>query len=326
MQRLVSGCVSLLCGLAVLTPPATANCGQVEISEMNWVSARVVTAVSSLIMEKAYGCKVITVATTTTKVLPLVRDGGKPDIVTELWVNSAPGYRELEDGGKIVTLAKVLSDGGVEGWWIPKHLADQHPELRTIAGIVDNPKWVGGRFHNCPEGWGCRVINDNLVRAHGLAAKGIRSVNHKSGQALAASIASAFANKTAWFGYYWAPTPVIGKYPMVKVDIGPIDAAAHECNKKKDCAKPGKSAYPGSTVVTIATTAFVEREPQIAELMRKVSFTNNQMGKVLAWMQDKKAEPHEAARFFLITYRDVWRQWVPEAAAEKLQGALGPTQ
>ncbi|MFP3326277.1 glycine betaine ABC transporter substrate-binding protein, partial [Planococcus sp. SIMBA_160] len=79
---------------------------------------------------------------------------------TELWLNGAgEAYLKLERQGKIERLTKVLQPGGVEGWWIPSYLAEAHPELKTIEGILDNPDMVGGRFHNCPQGWGCRIIN-----------------------------------------------------------------------------------------------------------------------------------------------------------------------
>ena len=62
-------------------------------------------------------------------------------------------------------LTNVLEPGGVEGWWIPTKLAEEHPELTTIEGVMKNPDLVGGQFNNCPDGWGCRVVSDNLVRA-----------------------------------------------------------------------------------------------------------------------------------------------------------------
>jgi len=40
-----------------------------------------------------------------------------------------------------------------------------------------------------------------------------------SGETLQTSIAAAYDEKAPWFGYYWAPTAVLGKYPMVKVEV-----------------------------------------------------------------------------------------------------------
>jgi glycine betaine/proline transport system substrate-binding protein len=144
----------------------------------------------------------------------------------------------------------VLSDGGVDGWWIPDYLAEAHPELKTLGGILANPKLVGGRFNNCPVGWGCRTSNDNLIKAFELEKHGIQIFNHGSGEVLAASIASAYTAKEPWFGYYWAPTAVLGKYKMVDVDMGPVDKDKAKCNATANCPTPGKTGWPKATVLT----------------------------------------------------------------------------
>jgi glycine betaine/proline transport system substrate-binding protein len=51
-----------------------------------------------------------------------------------------------------------------------------------LDGILANPGLVGGKFHNCPEGFGCRVINDNLVKAWDFEGRGMEVFNHGSGR------------------------------------------------------------------------------------------------------------------------------------------------
>jgi glycine betaine/proline transport system substrate-binding protein len=308
--------------LAFSATDSRAECGEVSITEMNWASAAVVTNVAKFIMEQGYGCKVSVVPSDTVPAVTSLAENGEPDIATELWVNSTPVYQKLEKQGKVKTVANVLSDGGLENWWIPKYLADKHPELKTIDGVLNNPQLVGGRFHNCPVGWGCRIVNDNLIKAFDLAGNGIEVFNHGSGETLAASIAAAFEKKKPWFGYYWAPTAVLGKFEMVPVDMGPYDAEAHKCNATKNCATPGKSPYPASPVITGVTTTFAKREPEIVELMSKISFTNKQMGKILDWKEANNASAEEAAVRFLTAYKKVWSTWLNDAAKAKLAGLL----
>jgi ABC-type proline/glycine betaine transport system substrate-binding protein len=31
---------------------------------------------------------------------------------------------------------QILSDGGVEGWWIPKFLADANPDIKTVQDLM----------------------------------------------------------------------------------------------------------------------------------------------------------------------------------------------
>lgn len=321
MKKTFLSVVTAVAGAMLLSTAAKADCGEVTITEMDWASASVVTAVSKFLMEQGYGCKVTVVPSSTTPAVASVAETGKPDIVTELWINSTPAYEKLEKEGKVQTLTDVLSDGGVEAWWIPSYLAEKHPELKTIDGVLKNPELVGGRFHNCPEGWACRTVNDNLIKAFDVRGN-MEVFDHGSGETLATAIASAYTDKKPWFGYYWAPTDILGKYPMVQVDVGPHNAEAHTCNGKKDCATPAKSAYPTARVVTAVTTDFAKREPEVIELMKNVSFTNAQMGEVLAWKKDNKASAEEAAVHFLNSYKDVWSGWINDDAKKNLSAIL----
>lgn len=301
---------------------AHADCGEVSITEMNWASASVVTNVAKFIMEQGYGCKVTAVPSDTVPAATSLAENGEPDIATEMWINSAPVYQKLEEEGKVKTIANVLSDGGAEHWLIPKYLADKHPELKTIEGVLANPELVGGRFHNCPEGWGCRIVNDSLKQAFDLEGNGIEVFNHGSGDTLAGSIAAAYADEEPWFGYYWAPTALLGKYEMVPVDLGPYVDEVHQCNRNTECNKVGKSSYPSARVVTGVTTDFAEREPEVVEMLSKLSFTNQQMGAVLAWKEDNNASIEETTVHFLTTYKDVWADWLNDDAKSKLAGLL----
>ncbi len=299
-----------------------AECGEITITEMNWDSSAVVTAVASFLMEQGYGCQVTKVPSSTTPALASVSETGTPEIVTELWINGTPAYEELDEAGTILTLTDVLSDGGIEGWWIPKYLVDEHPELATLEGVLANPDLLGGRFHQCPEGWGCKNTNRSLADAVDLEGNGFEVFQHGSGETMATAIAAAFANEEPWFGYYWAPTSVLGKYEMVSVDLGPYDEETHLCNADPDCEEVGLTSYPVGPVKTVVTTTFADDHPDIAELMTNVQFTNAQMGDILAWKEDNTASNDEAAVYFLTTYSDVWQNWVNDEARDRLSALI----
>lgn len=301
---------------------AHGECGEISITEMNWASSAIVTSVSSFLMEQGYGCDVTKVPSSTTPALASVSETGKPEIVTELWINGTPAYDELSEAGSITTLTDVLSDGGIEGWWIPTYLVDEHPELATLEGVLANPDLVGNMFHQCPEGWGCKNVNAALAKAVDLEGHGIEVFQHGSGETMATAIASAFENKEPFLGYYWAPTSVLGKYDMTSVDLGPYNEEIHLCNADPDCEEVGVSSYPVGPVKTVVTTTFADDHPDLAELMTNVSFTNAQMGEVLAWQEENNASADEAAVYFLTNYQDTWQSWVDDSAREKLAALL----
>ncbi|MEO1649379.1 MAG: ABC transporter substrate-binding protein [Pseudomonadota bacterium] len=323
MRKSMIGIVSAVAGVAMMSTAAqAADCGDVTITEMNWPSAQVVTAVSKFLMEQGYGCKVTKVPSATVTAAKSLSETGKPDIATELWLNGAAAVKNVMKEGKVVELNRVLSDGGIEGWYVPNYMVEKHPEITDIEAIKKNPALVGKMFNQCPEGWGCRISSKSLIEALKMEEAGVKTFQHGSGETLATSIAAAFADKKPWFGYYWEPTAILGKFPMTRVNIGPVDEKIHACNSDEKCEEVGISQYPPSPVATVVTKAFMEREPAVVELMKKVEFTNEQMGKVLAWKKDNKASGDEAAVYFLQNFKDVWSQWINDDAKQKLAALL----
>lgn len=315
--------VALLCALSAPSL-ASADCGEVSITEMSWTSASVVTSVAKFIMEQGYGCDVTVVPSDTVPAVTSVAENGEPDIVTELWLNSAgEAYLKLEEQGKIKRVAEVFDPGGVEGWWIPTYLADKHPELKTIEGIMANPELVDSQFNNCPSGWGCRVVSDNLIRALDLEESGVEVFNHGSGETLTTSMASAVESKDAWFGYYWGPTVPLGKYDMTKVDLGEYKPDVHTRNQSADAENPQVSDFPAATILTSVTTTFGDREPEVAEMLGNMTFKTSTMSGLLAWKDENDASAEETAVYFLSTNSDEWATWLNDSAKDNLASILG---
>lgn len=313
---------ALLCAAAVPTM-AQAECGEVSITQMNWASNAVVTNTAKFLMEQGYGCDVSVVPSDTVPAVTSVAENGEPDIVTELWLNSTGEvYDRLESEGKIERLGKVFRPGGIEGWWIPTYLAEEHPELKTIEGVMNNPELVDNRFNNCPDGWGCRVVSDNLIRALDLESSGIEVYNHGSGETLATSMASAYEDEEPWFGYYWGPTVPLGKYDMTKVSMGEYKPEVHNRNQTPDAENPGVSAFPAAPILTAVTTDFKEREPEVAKMLAQFHFKTSTMSSLLAWKSKNSASGEETAVHYIQNNKDVWSKWLNDSARENLSGIL----
>ncbi len=317
----------LLGATALAFPIASAvqaqECGDVSIAQMNWAAAKVTTEVAQFILEEGYGCDVTLVPSDTVPAIASVAENGEPDVITNFWLNSAgEAYDKLEEQGKVQRLTSVLEPGGVEGWWIPTYLAEAHPELTTIEGVMNNPELVGNQFNNCPDGWGCRVVSDNLVRALDLEASGIKVFNHGSGETLATSMGAAVNDQEPWFGYYWGPTVPMGKYDMTRVSLGDYNEEAFTNLQNPDTPDPQVSEFPAAPILTAATTDFIESNPEVTEFFTKMSFQTSTMSELLAWADANSASYEETAAYFLGTYKDQWSQWLNDSARENLAALL----
>ena len=219
--------------------------------------------------------------------------------------------------------------GGEEGWWVPTYVVEQNPELTTLQEVIKRPDLFPdkeepgkGRFYGCPPGWACEIVNRNLYMAYGLDDAGFTLFNPGSGKGLAGAIASAYERGNPIFAYYWAPTALLGNYPMVKLGGMEHDPATWPCIIDKDCADPQPNMYAKSVVITVVTSSFAESAPEAFEFVSNVSWSNSFLNGLLAWKDKNQATTREAAEHFLKNNEDVWGAWVPAEVAAKVKAAL----
>ncbi|GGY56094.1 ABC transporter substrate-binding protein [Bacterioplanes sanyensis] len=318
------------------TPPEqaknTEGCGRVTIADMNWDSASFLANLDATILELGYGCDVQLVPGDSQPTTASMVAKAEPDIAPEMWTNS---NRELiqqgVDEGRLAFAGRSLSDGGQEGFWVPKYMLEQYPELATIDGIRQHAELFShpedpeaSAFYGCPAGWTCQLTTERLFNALNLSEQGFKVVNPGSGTALAGSLARAYEQQAPWFGYYWAPTALLGQYDMVMVDFGSGINAEHfrQCITQKECAEPQVTMYPASDVYTVTTARFAKQAPDAMAYLNTRSFSNLQMNEWLAWMKSQQADGEYTAIEFLQQQPELWKAWVSPEAARNIEMQL----
>ena len=318
--------------VAAVSAPAESSCGVVTVAEMNWNSAALMANVDRFILEHGYGCDAKLVTGDTVPTSTSMIEKGEPDIAPEMWSNSVREILDKAVDEKLLRYAgQSLSDGGEEAFWVPAYLTDKDPSLATIEGIKKNAALFKhpedpskSMLMGCPAGWSCQIISANLFKALELDQAGFDLVDPGSGAALAGSIAKAYDRGEAWFGYYWAPTAVLGKYKMTKVDFGSGVDLEHftSCISIEDCAEPQVTMWPPSVVQSVTTESFATNSPEAFNYISNRAFKNAQMNELLAWMEDNQADGTIAAEYFMKNNRDTWNQWVAPEVAQKIDSAL----
>lgn len=308
------------------------DCGAVVIASMNWQSAEVLAAVDQIILEAGYGCDAEIIVGDTVPTLTSMIEKGQPDVAPEGWIDLLPDVVNggINDG-KIVSTGPALSDGAVQGWFVPKYLVDANPGIKTIEDALARPDLFPapedaskGAVHNGPQGWGGTVVTGQLFRAYDAAGKGFVLVDTGSAAGLDGSMAKAYERQEGWLGYYWAPTSMLGKYDMVKLDHGvPLDEAEWKrCTTVAECDDPKPNDWPRDSVETLVTTGFAERAGPAMAYFETRSWSNETVNKLLAWMTDNQATGEEGARHFLQNNEDLWTKWVSPEVADKVRESL----
>lgn len=310
---------------------AAEECGDITIASMTWASAELIAEIDKIILTKGYGCNAELIAGDTMPTFTAMTEKGSPDLAPEFWINAVrePLNAAVAEG-QLVIAAQILSDGGEEGWWIPKYVADANPEIKTPADALARPDLFPapeddslGAVHNCPSGWNCQISTGNLFAAYGGEEKGFELLDTGSSAGLDGSIAKAHLRGEGWLGYYWSPTAILGRYEMVKLDMGPHDKEHWtSCTAVLDCESPQINGWAKSEVFSVVTDDFVMKAGVAMDYISIRTWKNEVVNKLLAWMADNQATGEEGAAHFLENYENVWSDWVSPEAMANVKAAL----
>ncbi|TPJ18926.1 ABC transporter substrate-binding protein [Mesorhizobium sp. B2-7-3] len=330
MKRLIYS--SAILGALLGGSAAQAACGDITLAVFSWQSAEAMSNVDQFILNNGYGCNATTVAGDTVPTIIAMIEKGEPDISSE----STPShlgnaYKKGVEEKRISEIGTAISDGVTSGWYIPKYLADAHPDIKTVDDALTHPDLFpapedpskGGILQG-PQGWGDTVVTSQLFKAFDAEKKGFVLVPAGSAAALDGSITKAYEGRKGFIASYWSPTSLLVKYPMVRLEGPRDDAEWARCTSVQDCPDPKPNYWKPAEMVTLATSKFTARDDvdAVKEYIAKRSWTQAEVSEVMLWMTENQANGQDAAKWFIKNKPDIWTKWVPADVAEKVKAAL----
>ncbi|MDE2383812.1 MAG: ABC transporter substrate-binding protein [Alphaproteobacteria bacterium] len=310
---------------------AFAACGDISLSVFSWQSAEAMADVDQFILNNGYGCKATTVAGDTVPTITAMIEKGQPDLASEATPSLLGAvYTKGVEDKRISQIGTAISDGEQSGWFIPKYLADAHPEIKTVEDAIKHPELFPapedakkGAVIQGPQGWGDTVVTAQLYKALDLDKKGFTLVPTGSAAALDGVISKAYEAKKGILTQYWSPTSLLAKYPMVMLTMAHDDAEWARCTSKQDCPDPKPNYWGKAEMVTLGSKGAADKlGKDAADYIAKRSWTQAEVGKVMLWMTENQANGADGAKWFLKNMPDVWTKWVPADVAAKVKAAL----
>ena len=315
----------------LLSTTSHAACGKITIADMNWASASLMAHVDKAILT-AMGCEVELVAGSTMPTFTSMNETGDPDVAPEVWANAFQDLVDSAVGAGRLHIGNAAPMSGLgEGWWVLPHTLDQHPELTTAEAILARPDLFPdkedpsrGAFHGCPAGWGCQLANQALYDGFGMDALGWNLIDPGSAAGLDGSIAKHSEQGEHWFGYYWNPTSIIGKYDMQAIDMGSWAGA----DNWDGCVALGNagceaSSWTASRVNTLLSDNMYYNGPTGAMAYFEArTYPGTVMNAMLVWMEDTGGTGADAATEFLSSQGDTWKAWVSADVAASVEASL----
>ncbi len=320
-----------LTALCLFTPLSeAADARPITLVDFSWDSVQVHNRVAAYVIEKGFDRKTDFIFAES---LPgfMGMERGDADFSMEGWIdNLLEVWERVTGNGKMTGLGANFPDAP-QGWYVPTYMikGDEKRGIEPVApglkSVADLPKYKDlfkdpedprkGRLLNGPAGWRITSINEMKVRGYGLD-KDFNAFSAGSETALAASIKRAYERGEPLLAYYWEPTWVMGLYDMTMLEEPPYDEKLWNEENLFACATPSVR------VLVVANSGFVKENPEIAEFLKNYNTTLEQNNKVLAFMDETRADAEKAALWFLKNYGDVWKQWLPSDIAEKVEAAL----
>lgn len=322
--------LSLLCMSGLLLPvSASAACeSPIKFGALTWESGQFISGVLRYIAEDGYDCTVEEVPGAG-PALETALSQNDIQVIGEQWVGRSPIMEKAIAQHKVAVIGDTLKGGATQGWYVPKYVLDENPGLRSYqdlpkyAELFKDPENPGkSRFMNCPSGWACEIFNTRLLKNTGLDSV-FNNAHPGTGAALDAEIASAFEQHKPLLFYYWQPTGLMAKY-----DLAPLDFPAYkdECWQDlllADGTSNCVSGFPVSPLGVAVSTPFIDTNPELAAVFKKVQFTSDELNGAILEMNESKRNGEEQALVFLRANPNVWQEWLSDEAATNLAAKLG---
>lgn len=301
---------------------------KVRFADGDWDSIQLQNRIAGFIIQYGLGFIPEYVPCTGMEPINLLCDG-KVDVDMESWTeNIQDTYSKCVNSYSIVDLGSSIPDNW-QGWVVPLYMVHGdasrgiHPAAPDLQSVFDMARyWKLFTTPNSPEqglfyggipGWQTSAINGEKLDAYGLT-KVYDMFLPDSEEDLASSLASAYKEGKPWFGYYWSPTWVLGKFEMAPLKEPVYDGEIWDTTK--GCA------YPFAHVNILVNMGLLRQAPHVVAILMRYEATADAISKTLAYMHDNTAGPELGAAWFLKNNEPLWTGWMPPQVAAKVKAAL----
>jgi glycine betaine/proline transport system substrate-binding protein len=242
-------------------------------------------------------------------------DSDSIDANLEVW----PSGHASDIKTYITTKQSVVNGGligptGHIGWFIPKWIADAHPEYTSWVGLKTAA--AADYFKTAETGdKGQFLLGDpsyvsydaDIIKNLDLPFKVVQSGSEAT---LITSIATSIQDKKPLLFYFYTPQWANAKYPLVTVKLPAITAActASAAGQGKD----GKYAcdYPTDHLMKAISAKLQTKNPAAFDFLKKMKWTDNDQNTVTRYKNEDGMTMEAAAQKWVDGNESVWKAWL----------------
>jgi glycine betaine/proline transport system substrate-binding protein len=287
--------------------------GSITLAVNPWDGSAANAAVAKVILEKQ-GMTVNLKDIDENAVWPAL-DSGTIDANLEVWPSG-----HAKDIETYVTTKKSVVDGGLIGptghigWFIPKFVADAHPEYTSWEGLKTAA--AANYFKTAETGdKGQFLLGDpsyvsydaDIIKNLNLPFKVVTGGGEA---ALITGIDTAFKDKTPLLFYFYTPQWANNKYELVSVKLPDVtpECTASAAGQGKD----GKYAcdYPTDHLMKAISAKLETKNPAAFGFLEKMKWTDKDQNTVTSYKNQDGMTIEAAAQKWVDGNASVWQTWL----------------
>jgi glycine betaine/proline transport system substrate-binding protein len=290
----------------------TTDCGKVVLNEQAWAGSTANTYIAKAVLEGELGCEVEITKITEIPVFQAMADG-KVDAVLEDWQHTDEYAKYIDKAGTVVQGGPLGVEGHI-GWFIPKYLADEHPEFSSWEGLKgkedlfktaesgDQGMFLGGDPSYVQK-------DKELIEALGLNFK---HVTAGAEPAQVARWSQLYKQEKPVIFYWYTPQYLNQEYDLAEVKLPPREEGT-EC---KDDAKAGgdpnqyKCEYDVTIINKLFSKKFAESGSPAYDVLKKMKITNEDQEQVAKAIAGDKEDPEQAGQDWVDENQDTVQTWL----------------
>ncbi|NJP92239.1 ABC transporter substrate-binding protein [Nonomuraea sp. FMUSA5-5] len=232
---------------------------------------------------------------------------GDVDVIIENW-----GHPDLKkkfiDEKKVAQVAGSTGNKGVIGWYIPKWMADEHPDITDYKSLNK----YASLFKTSESGDKGQLLfgDPSYVSNEEALIKNLK-LNYKvvvggSEAALIKSAQQAQEQKKPLLFYFWDPHWLFSKTDLVRVNLPAYTEGCDADPKKVACD------YPEMDLDKIVSTKFAQTGGKAYELVKNFHWTNEDQNAVADDMTNNGMTGEQAAKKWVEANTAKWQAWIPK--------------
>ncbi|SDJ64565.1 ABC transporter substrate-binding protein [Nonomuraea jiangxiensis] len=232
---------------------------------------------------------------------------GDVDVIIENWGHPDLKKQFIEEK-KVAVEAGSTGNKGVIGWYIPKWMADEHPDITDSKNLNK----YADLFKTSESGDKGQLLfgDPSYVSNEEALIKNLK-LNYKvvvggSEAALIKSAQQAQEQKKPLLFYFWDPHWLFSDIELARVNLPAYTPGCDADPKKVACD------YPEMDLDKIVSKKFADTGGKAYELVKNFSWTNEDQNAVSDDMTNNGMTGEQAAKKWLDANTAKWQAWIPK--------------